>query len=84
MRLFIYLGLPLPEPPRHLSTFASELAEDLVWSYRIEREVIGHGHERAENRYNERVVERTYQPGCLVRVLQHARNRNVPSKLDAQ
>ena len=48
------------------------------------REIIGHGHKRAESRYNERVVERAYQPGCLVCVLQHARHRNAPSKLDTQ
>ena len=76
--------MPLPEPPRDLRTFASELAEDLEWFYRIAREVIMHKHKRAESRYNERVVERVYQPGCIVRVLQHGRNRNVPSKLDAQ
>ena len=35
MRLPVDLGMPLPEPPRDLRTFASELAEDLEWSYRI-------------------------------------------------
>ena len=84
MQLPVDLGLPLPKPPGDLSTVASELAEDLEWYYRIAREVIGHGHKRAEYRYNERVVERAYQTGCLVRVLQHPRNHNVPSKLDAQ
>ena len=32
MRLPVYLGMPLPEPPRDLDTFSSELAEDLEWS----------------------------------------------------
>ena len=84
MRLPLDLGSPLPEPPRDVRIFAAELAEDLEWFYKIAREIIGHGHKRAESRYNERVVERAYQPGCLVRVLQHARNRNAPSKLDTQ
>ena len=84
MRLPVDLGSPLPEPPRDVRTFAAELAEDLEWSYKVAREIIEHGHKRAESRYNERVVEHAYQPGCLVRILQHARNRNAPSKLDAQ
>ena len=84
MRLPVDLGSPLPEPPHDVRIFAVELAEDLKWSYKVAREIIGHGHKRAESRYNERVVEHAYQPGCLVRVLQHARNRNAPSKLDAQ
>ena len=84
MRLPIDIGSPLPLPPRDVRSFAIELAEDLEWSYKVAREIIGHGHKRAESRYNERVVERAYLPGCLVRVLQHARNRNVPSKLDTQ
>ena len=84
MRLPIDLGMPLPEPPRDLSIFAFELAEDHEWFYRVAREVIWHGHKRAETRYNKYIVERAYQPGCLVRVLQHARKRNVPSKLDIQ
>ena len=74
MRLPVDLGSPLPEPPRDVRTFAAELAEDLEWSFKVAREIIGHGHKRAESRYNERVVEHAYQPGCLVRVLQHARN----------
>ena len=84
MRLPIDLVSPLPEPPQDVRTFATQLAEDLEWSYKVAREIIGHGHKRAESRYNERVVGRAYQPGCLVRVLQHARNRNAPSKLDTQ
>ena len=84
MRLPVDLGMPLPEPSRDIRTFASELAKYLGWSYKIAREIIGHGHKRAENRYYVHVVERAYQPGCLVRVVQHARNPNVPSKLDAQ
>lgn len=46
--------------------------------------MIGHGHKRVENRYNERVVERAYQHGSVVRVALHARFCNVPSKLDLQ
>ena len=84
IRLPIDLGSPLPEAYRDVRTFATELAEDLEWFYKVAREIIGHGHKRAKSRYNERVVERAYQPGCLVRVLQHARNRNAPSKLDTQ
>ena len=84
MRLPIDLGSPLPEPPRDVRTFAAEIAEDLEWSYKVAREIIGHEHKRAENRYNQRVVEHVNQPGCLVRVLQQARNRNAPSKLDTQ
>ena len=84
MRLPVDLGLPLPEPPRDARTFAAELAENLEWSYKVAREIIEHRHKRAESRYNERVVKRVYQPGCLVRVLQHARNRNTPSKLDTK
>ena len=84
MRQPVDLGSPLPEPPRDVRTFATELAEDLVWSNKVAREIIGHEHKRAESRYNERVVEHAYQPGCLVRVLQHARNRNAPSKIDTQ
>ena len=49
MRLPVDLGMPLPEPPRDLRTFATELAEDLEWSYIIAREVIGHGHKRTES-----------------------------------
>ena len=82
MLLPIDLGLPLPEPTRDVRTFDADLSEDLEWSYKVAREIIGHGHKRAESRYNERVVEHAYQPGCLVRVLQHERNRNTPSKLD--
>ena len=84
MRLPVDLGSPLPEPPRDVRTFAAELAEDLECSYKVARKIIGHGDKRAESRYNERVVEHAYQPCCLVRVLQHARNRNPTSKLDAQ
>ena len=84
MSLLVVLGLPLPEPLRDLHTFASELAEDLDWSYRIALDVIGHVHKRTENRYNERVIECAYPIGCIVRVMQLARNSNEPSKLDAQ
>ena len=37
MRLPVDLGMQLPELPRDLSKFASELAEDLEWSYKIAR-----------------------------------------------
>ena len=84
MRLPVDLGSPLPEPTRKARTFAAEFAKDLEWSYIVAQKIIGHGHKRAESRYNKRVVERVYQPGCLVRVLQHARNRNAPSKLDIE
>ena len=60
MRLPIDLGSPLPEPPRDVRNFAAELTEDLVWSYKVARNIIGHGHNRAESRYNKRVVERAY------------------------
>ena len=83
MRLPVDVGTPLPEPPRDVQTFAADLAKNLEWSYKVAREVIGHGHRRAESRYNERVVGRAYPPGTLVRVLVHAHPRNVPSKLDA-
>ena len=83
MRLPVDIGTPLPEPPRDVQTVAADLAEDLEWSFKVAREVIGHGHRRVENRYNERVVERAYPPGTLVRVLLHTHHRNVPSKLDA-
>ena len=84
MRLQVDLGTPLLAPPRDVRIFAAELAEDLEWSYKVAGETIEHGHKRAENRYNERVVERAYLPGSFVRGLLHARNRNVPSKLDTQ
>ena len=47
MRLPIDLGSPLTEPSRDVRTFAAELAEDLKWSYKFAREIIGHGHKRA-------------------------------------
>ena len=83
MRLPVDVGTPLPEPPRDVQTFAADLAKNLEWSYKVAREVIGHGHRRAESRYNERVVDRAYPPDSLVRVLLHAHFHNVPSKLDA-
>ena len=84
MRLPIDLGSPMPDPPREIRTFAAELAEDLEWSYRVAREVIGLGHRRAETRYNERVVAKQYKPGVLVRVLVHTHPHGVPSKLNAK
>ena len=82
MRLPVDLGTPLPEPPCDVRTFAVELAENLEWSYKVACEIIGHRHKRAENRLNERVVERAYKSGSLVCVILHARNRNLPSKLN--
>ena len=58
MRLPVDLGMPLPEPSRDMRTVASELSEDLEWSYKIAREIIRHGHKRAENSYTEHVVKR--------------------------
>ena len=84
MRCVVDLATPLPEPPRGVQTYAAKLAKDLEWSYKVAREIIGHGHKRAEDRYNERVVKRGYQPGRLMRILLNARSRNVLSKLDTQ
>ena len=81
MCLPIDFGSPLPEPPRSVRTLANTLAEDLEFFYRIAREVTGFQHKRAENRYNERVVEKLYAPGVLVRVIQHTHPGGVPSKL---
>ena len=78
MRLPVDLGSPLPKTPRDVRTFAAEFAEYLEWSYKVAREMSGHGHKRVDSRYNERVVEDAYQHGCLVRVLQHACNCNAP------
>ena len=41
MRLPIDLGSPLPEPPLDVRTFAAELAEDLEWSYKVARKIMG-------------------------------------------
>ena len=60
MRLPVNLGSPLPEPPRDVRTFAGELAENLEWSCKVAREIIRHGHKRAESGYNDRVVEYAY------------------------
>ena len=82
MRLPIDLGTPLPEPPRDIRTMAAEIAENIEWSYQIAREIIGFGHRRPESRYNERMVEKQYKPGNLVRVVQHTHLYGVPSKLN--
>ena len=74
-----YLGTPLPEPPHDIRTMAAEVTENLEWSYQIAREIIGFGHRRAESRYNERMVEKQYKPGNLVRVVQHTHLHGVPS-----
>ena len=71
MRLPIDLETPLFEPPRGNRTMAAEVAENLEWSYQIAREIINLKHFRATSRYNERMVEKQYKPGNLVRVLQH-------------
>ena len=52
MRLPVDVGTPLPEPPRDVRTFAADLAEEFKWSYKVAREVIGHGHRRADCAYN--------------------------------
>ena len=82
MRLPIYLATPLPEPPRDIRTMAAEVAENLEWSYQIAREIIGFGNRRAESRYNEKIVEKQYKPGSLVRVVQHTHPYGVLSKLN--
>ena len=61
-------------------------SSQMTWSgpTKSHKRSLRHGYKRVESRYNERLVERAYQPGCLVRVLQHARNRNAQSKLDTK
>ena len=83
-RLPVEVGTQLPEPPRSIRTLASGLAEDLECSYKVAREVIGHNHKRAERRFNERTVEKMYDVCSLVRVVQFAHSRAVPSNLDAR
>ena len=61
---------------------AAEVAENLEWSYQIAHEIIGIGYRRAESRYNERLGEKKYKPGSLVRVGQHTHLYGVPSKLN--
>lgn len=56
MRLPVNLGTPLPEPPRDIRTYAAEPDKDLDYSYKVARNVISHGHCRAEYRYSEHVV----------------------------
>ena len=82
MRLPINLGTPLPEPPQKICTMAKEVAENIEWSYQIACEIIGFGHRSAESRYNERMVEKQYKPGNLIRVVQHTHLYGVPSKLN--
>ena len=81
MRLPIDFGALLPEPPRDVRTYASELAEEFEWCYRLSRECTGFRHRRAEQQYNERAVEKQYAPGTLVRVVQHTHSRDTPSNL---
>ena len=61
---------------------AAEVAKNLEWSYQIAREIIGFGHRRPKSRYNERMVEKEYKIGSLVRGLQHTHPYGVPSKLN--
>ena len=60
---------------------AAKVAENLEWSYQIAREIIGFGHCRSKSRYNERIVEKQYKPGSLVRVVQDTHPYGVLSKL---
>ena len=69
MRLPIDFGTSLPEPLRDIRTLARETAEDLEWCYRIAKEITGFSHRRAENRYNEPTLDKTYRHGALVRVV---------------
>lgn len=64
-----------------MRTCVAKLAEELEWFFKVASKVIRHGHKRGENRYIERVIERPYLSGSIVRVLLHARNRNVFSKV---
>ena len=84
MHLPIDFGAPLPQPPRDIRTLASEIAEDLDWYYRIAKEITAFSHRRAENRYNERTVDKTYRPGALVRVVQRTHPSDMPSKLNSK
>ena len=47
MRLPVDLCTSLPGPPLDVRTYAVEIAENLEWSYKVAREIIGHGHKRA-------------------------------------
>ena len=64
---FVY---SLPEPPRDICKMAEKVAENLEWSYKIAREIIGFGHSLAESSYNERMVEKQNTLESLIRVLQ--------------
>ena len=69
MRLPSDLGTPLPDPPRDIRTMAAEVAENLEWWFQIAREIISFGHRRTESRYNEKIIEKQYKPGNLVRIV---------------
>jgi hypothetical protein len=84
MRLPVDLGSPTPDLPREIRTFAAELSEDLEWSYRVAREVVGLVHRRAESRYYDRVVAKQYKSGVLMSVLVHSHPHGEPSKLNAK
>ena len=60
MKLLIDFATFLPEPQFDVLSLAGNLANDLEWSYRIAREIIGDNYRRGETRYNERVVEQFY------------------------
>ena len=79
VKQFVY---SLLEQPRDIRRMAAEVAENLEWSYQITREIISFGHRRAESRYNERIVEKQYKPGNLVRVVQQTHPYGVQSKLN--
>ena len=50
MRMLVDVGTPLPKPPRDVQTFAVDFAEDLKFTYKFARNVIGNEHQRAESR----------------------------------
>ena len=81
MRLPIDLYTLLPDPCREIRTLAAEIADDLVWSYRVARESTSREHRRAEIRYNQRVVKKQDKAGPFLRVQLHAHSAGVPSKL---
>ena len=84
MRLPIDLGSHLPEPPRDIRSYGNLLAENLEWAYRVAREVSGFQHACAETRYNQRLVEKLFKIGDLVRVVRHGLVAGAPSKLAAK
>ena len=65
------MRLPIDPETRDICTMAAEVAENFEWSYQIAREIINFGHCRAESRYNEKIIEKQYKPGNLVRIVQN-------------